>query len=265
MEKVCTKQAQLVQWEDIKDNPPKELKISLIAAIPHKSKDFRSILDFSFCLRLKNGGALASVNDTTEKMAPAGTIDQIGECLSRIIHAFPNTDEDAKIFMAKWDIKDGFWRMDCATGEKWNFAYLLPQEDRMPTTLVIPTSLQMGWVESPPYFCAATETSRDVATEYAETKFNLLTPHKFEKFVVGAPEYQALPEAGINPIGFAYMVEVYVDDFMSLVIPVSCEQLCQVAKAIMHGIHDVFPPDAEDFNNPITEKKLNKGEGRYET
>ncbi len=81
-EKVRTKQAQLVQWDDIKDNPPKELKISLIAAIPHKSKDFRSILDQSFRLRLKNGGVLASVNNTTEKMAPASAINQIGECLS---------------------------------------------------------------------------------------------------------------------------------------------------------------------------------------
>jgi hypothetical protein len=265
MEKVRMKQAWLVQWEDIKDNPPKELKISPIAAIPHKSKDFRSILDLSFRLRLKNGGVLASVNNTTEKTAPAGAINQIGERLSQIIHAFAETDKDAKIFMAKWDIKDGFWRMDCATGEEWNFAYVLPQEDGMPTTLVIPTSLQMGWVKSPPYFCTATETSRDVATKYAETKLNSLTPHKFEKFVVGAPEYQALPEAGINPIRFAYMVKVYVDDFMSLVISVSWEQLRHVANAIMHGIHDVFTPDAEDSNNPISEKKLNKGEGRYET
>jgi hypothetical protein len=39
-------------------------------------------------------------------------------------------------------------------------------------TLVVPTSLQMGWVESPPYFCAATETSRDISTEYIETEVN---------------------------------------------------------------------------------------------
>ncbi len=118
MEKVRTKQAHLVRWDDIKDNPPKELKISLIAAIPHKSKDFRSILDLSFHLHLTNGGVLASVNDTTEKMAPVGAIDQIGECLSQIIHAFAEADKDAKISMAKWDIKDGFWRMDCAMGEE---------------------------------------------------------------------------------------------------------------------------------------------------
>jgi len=52
-EKVKSGQAKLVAWDSIKDNPPAELKISPIAAIPHKSKQFRSILDLSFNLRLK--------------------------------------------------------------------------------------------------------------------------------------------------------------------------------------------------------------------
>ena len=81
----------------------------------------------------------------------------------RIIHAFAQAEEDAKIFMAKWDIKDGFWRLDCEEGEEWNFAYVLPQPAGQPVKLVIPTSLQMGWIESPPYFCAAAETARDGA------------------------------------------------------------------------------------------------------
>ena len=88
-------------------------------------------------MRFKNGVVWASVNNTTEKTAPAGAIDQIGECLSYIIHALAEADEDAKIFMAKWDIKDGFWQMDCAAGEEWNFAYVLPQEEGQPTTLVV--------------------------------------------------------------------------------------------------------------------------------
>ncbi len=149
--KVQTNQARLVLWDSIKDNPPKELKTSPIAAIPHKSKDYQSILDLSFRLRLKNGGVRASVNDTTEKTAPAGAIDQISECLLRTIHAFAEADNDAKIFMAKWDIKDGFWQMDCVAGEEWNFAYVLPQEEGQPTMLVLPTSLQMEWVEPPPF------------------------------------------------------------------------------------------------------------------
>jgi hypothetical protein len=39
-EKVQKNQARLVQWDAIKDNSPKELKILPIVAIPHNSKDF---------------------------------------------------------------------------------------------------------------------------------------------------------------------------------------------------------------------------------
>jgi hypothetical protein len=123
----------------------------------------------------------------------------------------------------------------------------------------------MGWVESPPYFCAATKTARDIATEYVETKLQSLMPRKFEKFVVGAPDYEALTKVGDPQLGFAYMVEVYVDNFMSLAIPVYQEQLRHVANAIMHGIHDVFPPDKVDSNDPISERKLRQDKGIYDT
>jgi hypothetical protein len=39
-EKVKVGQAKVVAWESLKDDPPVELKISPIAAIPHKSKQF---------------------------------------------------------------------------------------------------------------------------------------------------------------------------------------------------------------------------------
>ncbi len=79
-EKARTKQAHLVAWDTIQDDQPPELKILPIAAIPHKSKAFHSIFDLSFHLRLKNGGVVAAVKDTPEKMAPKGAIDQIREC-----------------------------------------------------------------------------------------------------------------------------------------------------------------------------------------
>jgi hypothetical protein len=126
-------------------------------------------------------------------MAPQGALNQLGHALSRIIHAFAKAKEDAKIFMAKWDIKDGFWQLDCKVGEEFNFAYVLPQAAGMPTVIVVPTSLQMGWVESPPYFCAATETARDIASDYSNTPFGSITPHKFVNYVRGDNNFKALP------------------------------------------------------------------------
>ncbi len=65
--------------------------------------------------------------------------------LSRIInHAFAKAEEDTKIFMAKWDIKDGFWQMDWGAGEDYNFMYIFPQEAGKPIVLVVPTLLEMG-------------------------------------------------------------------------------------------------------------------------
>jgi hypothetical protein len=56
------------------------------------------------------------VNDTTEKTAPIEAIDQIGESLLREIHAFSEAKEDAKLFMAKWDIKMDFKKWIVKTG-----------------------------------------------------------------------------------------------------------------------------------------------------
>ena len=38
----------VVKWRDIQDDPPTNLKISPIAAVPHKSQKWQAILDLSF-------------------------------------------------------------------------------------------------------------------------------------------------------------------------------------------------------------------------
>ena len=262
-QKVKIGQAELVLWDSIKDNPPEQLKISPIAMIPHKSRKYRAILDLSFKLKLKNGELLNSVNASTTLSAPAGAIDQLGHSLQRVIHAFAEADEDAKIFMAKYDIKDGFSRLDCQEGEEWNFCYVLPQEPGKPVVLVKPTSLQMGWVESPPYFCAASETARDVAVDYAEVPLGTLPKHKFTAYAMKGADAQALPEKVSNNRGFAYFVDVYVDDFIPMAIATSKEQLEHISTAVMMGIHDVFPASEDAAVDPISLKKLEKGEGEW--
>jgi hypothetical protein len=261
-DKVRVGQCKVVLWDEIKENPPEQLKISPLAMIPHKSRGFRAILDLSFRLRLQDGSHIPSVNESTTLEAPAAAIDQMGHALQRIIHAFAETDEDAKVFMAKYDIKDGFWRLDFQQGEEWNFAYVLPQEEGQPIRLVVPTSLQMGWVESPPYFCAASETARDVAMQYAEARVGELEDHKFLKFAMSNDKARALPEK-TEDSGFKYMIDVYVDDFITLVMATSREQLQHVANAVMRGVHDVFPADEKDEDDPLSLKKLLKKEGEW--
>ena len=200
------------------------------------------------------------MNEATTLEAPAGAIDQMGHSLQRIIHAFAEVNADAKIFMAKFDIKDGFWRMDCQEGEEWNFAYVLPQREGEPIRLVVPTSLQMGWVESPPYFCAASETGRDVAEKYAEMELGSLPDHKFIEYAMGGEDIKALPTQSADK-DLKYFLDVYVDDYLAMAVATSQEQVRHVANAVLTGVHDVFPSDDDDENDPLSLKKLKKKEG----
>jgi hypothetical protein len=265
--KVVAKQAILVQWDGIKENPPLQVEISPIAAIPHKSKAFFSILDLLFTLHLSDGSKLPSVHDTTIKTAPSEAINQLGHLLSWIIHAFAKADEDDKIFMSKWDVKDGFWQMDCREGEEWNFAYVLLQPTSKPIVLVAPSSLQMGWVESPPFFCAATKMSRAVATQYCKTPVGILPDHKFMKYVTDNDTFHSFDniEDGTKTCPLNYLLEVFVDNFMAIVIPTTKEKMLHIEKATMQGIHDCFPANDNDDNDPILHNKMKKVESNLST
>ncbi len=67
-----------------------------------------------------------------------------------------------------------------------------PQAAGMPIVIVVPFLLQMGWVESPPHFCTATETARDIASDYSNTPIGSITPHKFANYVRGDNNFKVL-------------------------------------------------------------------------
>ena len=76
----------------------------------------------------------------------------------------------------------------------------------------------MGWIESPPYFCAASETDRDVAVQYIKTPIGSLPNHKFIEHTTKNGNFKAIPLVdNINKL--SYLVEVYVDNYISFAIP----------------------------------------------
>ena len=146
--------------------------------IPHNSRKFRAILDLSFVLRLF-GIEVTSVNDATNKeKSPTNAMGQLGQVLPRLIAKMAEaTLEEGPLMFAKLDIKDGYWRMVVAEGKEWNFAYVLPKRDTdTDFHIVVPSALQMGWAESPPFFCAASETARDVADVLASAPLGTAIP-----------------------------------------------------------------------------------------
>ena len=59
-EKFARGQAKVFIWEDIKDNSPKQLKVSPLVMVSHKYRLFCAILDLSFSLRVNTPCTLSA-------------------------------------------------------------------------------------------------------------------------------------------------------------------------------------------------------------
>lgn len=264
-EKVNNKYARVVKWKDIKNNIPPTLKVSPVAMIPHKSKKYRTILDLSFNLRYERQ-KYESVNETTTKLAPPQAMEQLGKALRRIITTMANQRKKGQAFLfSKMDIKDGFWRLRVSEADAWNFVYVLPSTSDTTNLdeieLVVPRSLQMGWCESPPFFCAASETARDIIEELFQ-EGTPLPKHPLEHHAV--PNQHDIPAA----FGDATLIEVYVDDFIAVTNNSNPQHLLHLTRSMMHGIHAIFPPPSvtgHSGGDPISEKKLKQLDGLFTT
>jgi hypothetical protein len=79
--------------------------------------------------------------------------------------------------------------------------------------------------------------------------------------VIGNQAYDKLPEKNSKGNAFRYLLKVYVDNFVNLIISTSHEQLRHVSTGTMMGIHDVFPANEIDANDPISKKKIKQLDG----
>ena len=118
-------------------------------------------------------------------------------------------------------------------------------------------------IKSPPFFWAASETAQDVAQVYAPKKVGGLPPHKFDEYTRTSTEYNALPSAPLDDRKLKYLIEVYVDDYIRMCVPYSREHLDHVSRSIQHVIHDIFPLDDNDGEEPTSLKKSIKEEGAW--
>ena len=317
-EKVAHNFAKLVKWSDIKNKLPKNFKLSPVAMVPHKSKKFRVILDLTFKLKRKDGSLWESVNSATTKHAKQNSMSQLGSVVRRLIATMADHYDPGKPFaFSKLDIKDGFWRLGVNDSDAWNFCYVLPKDggyDNIDDTLiVVPNCLQMGWTESPPYFCTASETARDVIQEVLLPNMKDLPKHYLEDLMLPDQPLDAnfptknqsceatLPssdnddmsisdgdddneeasdtDANDTPIKgdqaaslsvdtpLTLLLEVFVDDFIAGTNNLSNENLRLISRAMLHGIHSVFPPPkvtGHSGGDPVSIKKIEKGEGKWE-
>jgi hypothetical protein len=166
---------------------------------------------------------------------------------------------------AKIDLSDGFWRMLVRESDKWNFAYVLPGAAGDPLRLIIPHALQMGWTESPGYFCATTETGRDIMQALIDGG-TWLPPHVFDSYM--SPEVVVRRQSSPSTDKPWQMSAVYVDDYiLAAVESPDGSALLRTGRAALHTIHGLFPPPARsghvDGKDPISLKKLEAGDARW--
>ena len=86
--------------------------------------------------------------------------------------------------------------------------------------------------------------------------------HKSTKYTTTREDYKKLPQ-NKERNGFVYMLEAYVDDYITLVVSTLQDQLDSMSNAILKGICDVFPEGAEDSEDPISLRKVKKEEGMW--
>ena len=143
---------------------------------------------------------------------------------------------------------------------------MLPGGDPADPTLVIPSALQMGWAESPPFFCTASETARDVAQALIDDGVPL-PRHPLEHKTLHPRDWTDDTVDELAP-RFLHLLEVYVDDFIQVVQTDDPKVLRGLSRKLMTAVHSVFPPPAVTGHNgedPISQKKLDEGEGLWHT
>jgi hypothetical protein len=164
----------------------------------------------------------------------------------------------------KVDLKDGYWRMAVNADDAWNFAYVLPGAGpKDPIQLVIPDALQMGWSESPPFFCAATETPRDIIND--KICNNIILPEQPMENIMMDIDWSTVTKLQppltmeSDKRDFLQLIKVNIDNFIGVIQSTNESHLQQFSRRILDGITKVFPPpelSGSRMAHPVSEKKL---------
>jgi hypothetical protein len=190
------------------------------------------------------------------------------------------------VYMCKIDIADGFYRVWLLPADIPKLSVVLPTMDGEEPLISFPLALPMGWVNSPPYFCAATETMCDLANTSIKAR-NTFKVHPLDdvsetpvppeppmpRSCAAPSKLIALPEAVGVPVAdqatrLVASHDVYVDDFISIAKGNS-KRRREVKRSLFEALDSVFRPllstNHPDLQKPASVKKMRKGDGTWAT
>jgi hypothetical protein len=153
------------------------LRLSPTGVVPQDNRRDRLIVDYSFSF----------VNQETERLAPDSL--QFGFALYRILRFLQQADtRHGPIYLAKIDVADAFMRIAILAAHIPSLGTLLPSYPGKVPLVAFPLILPMGWIESPQYLCAVSETVADMANDLFQQGHVLDTPHRLDVLADSRPE-----------------------------------------------------------------------------
>jgi hypothetical protein len=250
------------------------LRVSPPGVVPQRDRRPRWICDYTW----------SGVNQDTIRLAPKQAM-QFGACLERVLREILLADPKyGPVYLNKTDLSDGFYREFLNIDDIPKLGVIYPSRPGQSEPLIaFPLVLPMGWAESPPYFCAATETVADLANTRLQDNHHVPAEHHLDDLAATVPvevppscracsasavelpikRDPCLEQASPEPLQY---VDIFVDDFVSAA---QKPFLRRVRRVLLHAIDDVFRPNDEDDSEyrrePVSMKKLLKGDCSWST
>ena len=241
------------------------VEISPPGVVPQRDRRPRTICDLTF----------SGVNANTAPLTHDDAM-QFGNTLLRILFRIYRADPRwGPVYLAKVDISDGFYNITVNPNGVKHFGIILPTPPGQEPLVLFFLGLPMGWVSSPPVFCAATESVADVANARIASNWHP-PPHRQDAVADTPTPWDDRPPAvpgrpprikhrNQGPLG---TTDCYVDDFI-LACQGGKRRRRRLRRILFHCIDMVFrEPDSDDDSwkkDPISLKKLLKGDGSLET
>jgi hypothetical protein len=262
------------------------LRISPLGVVPQRNRRPRTIVDYTF----------SGVNPEAKRLAHREAM-QYGHALERLLHRILHADaEHGPVYMIKIDLSDGFYRVPLRPADIPTLGVAYPSLPGAEKLVAFPLVLPMGWTESAPFFCTATETATDLANAWmtdgwdpplhplesaASTPAVPAVPDERPVMVLPPParttklRQQVLPPASTHhkrrkgkrqPLAYA---DVFVDDEIMLGQG-SPAKLNRLRRIMLHCNDMVFRPndDSDDLagrKEPVSVSKLQKGDASWAT
>jgi len=230
------------------------LRLAPAGVVPQRERRPRPIMDYSYY----------NVNQDCIPLHPQQSM-QFGQTLQRLLQrlVYANPSHGPPL-LSKLDLADGYYRVPLSPHAALALAVVIPSDTSKCNLVAIPLTLPMGWGQSPPYFCAFTETICDMANQSTlNHPTHSLVPltqanHPLPEAIAYTKDAVVLGSSHAPPLHYC---DVYIDDFITIAqhpLPL------QTLNSLLHSIDAVFHDDSTTARRPVVSRsKIGKGEAVF--